>query len=51
MSDGWTTEPFKLVHDEKTDRLYGRGSSDDKGPILGWINVGIWRTSFRIAKS
>ncbi|PWN43398.1 CNDP dipeptidase [Ceraceosorus guamensis] len=38
-SDGWNTEPFELVHDEKTDRLYGRGSTDDKGPVLGWINV------------
>lgn len=38
-SDGWDTEPFKLVHDEKTGRLYGRGSTDDKGPVLGWINV------------
>jgi Cys-Gly metallodipeptidase DUG1 len=28
-----------LTHDKKTDRLYGRGSSDDKGPLLGWINV------------
>lgn len=38
-SDGWNTEPFELVHDEKSGRLYGRGSTDDKGPILGWINV------------
>lgn len=38
-SDGWNTEPFKLVHDEKTGRLYGRGSTDDKGPIIGWINT------------
>ncbi|KAG8849405.1 hypothetical protein FRB96_000847 [Tulasnella sp. 330] len=39
LSDGWDHEPFKLTHDEKTGRLYGRGSSDDKGPLLGWINV------------
>jgi Cys-Gly metallodipeptidase DUG1 len=26
------------VVDEKTGRLIGRGSSDDKGPVLGWIN-------------
>lgn len=38
-SDGWDTEPFKLVVDEKTGRMYGRGSTDDKGPVLGWINV------------
>ncbi|BGP48278.1 hypothetical protein JCM10450v2_004150 [Rhodotorula kratochvilovae] len=39
LSDGWKYEPFKLTHDKETDRLYGRGSSDDKGPILGWLNV------------
>ncbi|EPQ54997.1 CNDP dipeptidase [Gloeophyllum trabeum ATCC 11539] len=38
-SDGWDTEPFKLVVDQKTGRLIGRGSTDDKGPILGWLNV------------
>ena len=38
-SDGWDTEPFNLVYDDKTGRMYGRGSTDDKGPILGWLNV------------
>lgn len=38
MEDGWNTDPFKLVEDEQ-NRLIGRGSSDDKGPVLGWINV------------
>ena len=38
-SDGWDTEPFTLVVDEKTGRLIGRGSTDDKGPVLGWLNV------------
>ncbi|KDN51446.1 CNDP dipeptidase [Tilletiaria anomala UBC 951] len=38
-SDGWEHEPFKLTFDEKSGRMYGRGSTDDKGPILGWINV------------
>ena len=33
------TDPFKLTYDEKEDRYYGRGSTDDKGPLLGWINV------------
>jgi Cys-Gly metallodipeptidase DUG1 len=37
----WETEghdPFKLT--TKPDgRMVGRGSTDDKGPILGWINV------------
>jgi Cys-Gly metallodipeptidase DUG1 len=36
--DGWATEPFELSIDEK-GRMYGRGSSDDKGPVLGWLNV------------
>lgn len=34
--DGWDTEPFVLT--EKDGKLYGRGSTDDKGPVLGWIN-------------
>lgn len=25
--------------DEKKQQLIGRGSTDDKGPIFGWINV------------
>lgn len=36
-SDGWDTEPFDLV--EKNGKLYGRGASDDKGPVLGWIHA------------
>ncbi|CAZ80831.1 unnamed protein product [Tuber melanosporum] len=35
--DGWATEPFDLTVDEQ-GRMYGRGSTDDKGPVLGWIN-------------
>jgi len=36
--DGWDTEPFVLT--EKEDgRLCGRGSTDDKGPVLGWLNA------------
>ncbi|KAJ2983433.1 hypothetical protein NUW54_g10637 [Trametes sanguinea] len=38
-SDGWDTDPFQLVVDEATGRMFGRGASDDKGPILGWLNV------------
>ncbi|KAF2726301.1 CNDP dipeptidase [Polychaeton citri CBS 116435] len=38
LSDGWATEPFELSVDDK-DRMYGRGSTDDKGPVLGWVNV------------
>ena len=36
--DGWATEPFTLTIDEK-GRMYGRGSTDDKGPVLGWLNA------------
>ncbi|XP_054620173.1 cytosolic non-specific dipeptidase [Dunckerocampus dactyliophorus] len=36
IEDGWDTEPFTLV--EKDGKLYGRGSSDDKGPVLAWFN-------------
>ncbi|XP_003737454.1 cytosolic non-specific dipeptidase [Galendromus occidentalis] len=35
--DGWDTEPFVLT--EKDGNLYGRGSTDDKGPVLGWLHV------------
>ena len=34
-SDGWDTEPFELV--EKDGKMFGRGSTDDKGPVLGWL--------------
>lgn len=37
--DGWATDPFTLYHDTAADILYGRGSTDDKGPVLGWLNV------------
>jgi len=37
VSDGWDTEPFVLT--EKDGKLYGRGSTDDKGPVLGWIHT------------
>jgi succinyl-diaminopimelate desuccinylase len=30
--DGWETDPFTVVRDG--DKLYGRGTSDDKGPSL-----------------
>jgi Cys-Gly metallodipeptidase DUG1 len=38
LEDGWATEPFKLTVDDK-GRMYGRGSTDDKGPVLGWLNA------------
>jgi nonspecific dipeptidase len=37
FDDGWNTEPFQLT--EKDGKLFGRGSTDDKGPVLGWLNV------------
>jgi Cys-Gly metallodipeptidase DUG1 len=37
-SDGWNTEPFVLTPDNQ-GRLFGRGSTDDKGPVIGWLNV------------
>lgn len=36
-SDGWNTEPFELT--EKNGKLYGRGATDDKGPVLCWIHA------------
>jgi len=35
LSDGWDTEPFKLIL--KDGKMFGRGSTDDKGPVLGWL--------------
>ena len=37
FEDGWNTEPFVLT--EKDGKLYGRGSTDDKGPVLGWLHT------------
>jgi Cys-Gly metallodipeptidase DUG1 len=37
--DGWATEPFELTVDAATGRMFGRGSTDDKGPVLGWLNA------------
>jgi len=37
VEDGWDTDPFKLI--EKDGKLFGRGASDDKGPVIGWINA------------
>jgi len=37
LSDGWDSDPFVLS--ERDGKLYGRGSTDDKGPVLAWINA------------
>ncbi|KAJ3174925.1 hypothetical protein HDU87_006591 [Geranomyces variabilis] len=36
--DGWDTDPWTLVEDAK-GRLIGRGSTDDKGPVISWLWV------------
>jgi acetylornithine deacetylase/succinyl-diaminopimelate desuccinylase-like protein len=51
--DGWDTEPFVLTKSGEgltsgltglTSgleglKLFGRGSTDDKGPVLGWLHT------------
>lgn len=37
VEDGWDTDPFVLT--EIDSKLYGRGSTDDKGPVLCWIHA------------
>ena len=40
MEDGWKYPPFELTRDpEGSGRLYGRGSTDDKGPVMCWLNI------------
>jgi len=36
-ADGWDTDPFVLT--EIDGKLFGRGSTDDKGPALSWLWV------------
>ncbi|XP_060133910.1 beta-Ala-His dipeptidase [Zootoca vivipara] len=36
-SDGWETEPYNLT--EIGGNLYGRGATDNKGPVLAWIHA------------
>eukprot|EP01054_Gregarina_sp_Poly1_P005241 Gregarina_sp_Poly_1__5240@NODE_2779_length_1723_cov_652_942029_g1752_i0_p1_GENE_NODE_2779_length_1723_cov_652_942029_g1752_i0NODE_2779_length_1723_cov_652_942029_g1752_i0_p1_ORF_typecomplete_len382_score39_73Peptidase_M20/PF01546_28/5e40M20_dimer/PF07687_14/6_3e20Peptidase_M28/PF04389_17/0_014_NODE_2779_length_1723_cov_652_942029_g1752_i04421587 len=33
---GWDSDPWKLTKEEN-GQLRGRGSSDDKGPLVGWL--------------
>lgn len=37
LEDGWDSDPFVLT--ERNGKLYGRGASDDKGPVLGWLHA------------
>lgn len=37
IEDGWATDPFVLT--EIDGKLFGRGTTDDKGPLLGWLHV------------
>ncbi|KAJ7762226.1 hypothetical protein B0H16DRAFT_1719260 [Mycena metata] len=41
LSDRWASELFTLTT-LPDGRLVGRGSSDDKGPVLGWLAVLQW---------
>lgn len=36
-TDGWNTNPFELT--ERNGALYGRGATDDKGPVTAWMWV------------
>ncbi|KAK1976087.1 peptidase family M20/M25/M40 [Colletotrichum cereale] len=38
FKDGWKYEPFEMTVEEN-GRLCGRGTSDDKGPLIGWFNM------------
>lgn len=38
LADGWMCDPWALEVAED-GRLYGRGTSDDKGPLLCWLNM------------
>ena len=36
--DGWKYDPASLTVEPDTGKMYGRGSTDDKGPIMAWLN-------------
>ncbi|KAI1885528.1 hypothetical protein AGOR_G00204710 [Albula goreensis] len=35
--DGWSTDPYTLT--EINGNLYGRGATDNKGPVLAWLHA------------
>ncbi|KAM4029363.1 beta-Ala-His dipeptidase-like isoform 1-T1 [Anomaloglossus baeobatrachus] len=35
--DGWKTDPYTMT--ETNGNLYGRGATDNKGPVLAWIHA------------
>ncbi|KAJ8288342.1 hypothetical protein COCON_G00010010 [Conger conger] len=35
--DGWATDPYTLT--ELNGNLYGRGATDNKGPVLAWLHA------------
>ncbi|KAG7469952.1 hypothetical protein MATL_G00134320 [Megalops atlanticus] len=35
--DGWVTDPYNLT--EVNGNLYGRGATDNKGPVLAWLHA------------
>ncbi|XP_037662340.1 beta-Ala-His dipeptidase [Choloepus didactylus] len=35
--DGWLADPYTLT--EVDGKLYGRGATDNKGPVLAWLNA------------
>lgn len=37
MSDGWAAHPYSLT--EVNGDLYGRGTTDNKGPVLAWLHA------------
>ncbi|XP_037365564.1 beta-Ala-His dipeptidase [Talpa occidentalis] len=37
LEDGWLTDPYTLT--EQDGKLYGRGTTDNKGPVLAWLNA------------
>ncbi|WAO91647.1 M20-dimer domain-containing protein [Fusarium falciforme] len=37
LQDGWEHDPWTLT--ESNEVLHGRGTSDDKGPLVNWLNM------------